>query len=302
MRLIEQGGIGNGEPGTALALGYFDGIHIGHAKVIETAGKYAKAHGLHLAVFTFERADGAEGKARRLLTPKQKHAVLESLGVEFCFEPSFSSFRDLSPRMFFTEKVLKEYAAKSLFCGENFGFGARRAGNTQTLKEFCAEFGLQLSVLPLAMWEGEPVSSSRIRNALAEGEIEAVNAMLGRPYEILFPVERGKGFGHRHGFPTINQKYPESMQAPRYGVYITSTFVGGEWRPSATGYGTRPTVQGQDASCETFIPSYEGDLYGQEVAVRFYKRIAQVSKFSSAQELASAVQRWARQAETFFSS
>ena len=300
MQVIEQGGLSPSGADTALALGYFDGVHLGHAQVINAAGGYAKTHGLRLAVFTFIK-DGADTAFKKRILPQwQKQAALQALGVEVCFTPLFSSFSRLSPRQFFCDSIINKYRAKALFCGENYGFGAQRAGDTQLLATLCKEFQLHLEVLPLAVWKGAPVSSSRIRGTLAMGDMEEAAAMLGRPYEICFLVQHGQGLGQELGFPTINQHFPADMQEPAPGVYITSTFLDGVWRPSATGYGNRPTVGGQNNSCETFIPGYQGNLYGKEVKIRFYQRMGEVQKFATQQQLAGAVQGWASQALHYF--
>lgn len=299
MEIIRQGGLPPGGPGTALALGYFDGIHIGHQEVIGAARREAGDRGLRLAVFTFGGGSPVKGQ-KSIQSPEQKHDVLVALGVDVCFEPSFESFRHLAPRAFFDEWLAGAYGARAMACGDNFGFGAGRAGNTRLLREWCKEKDISLSVLPMALYKGQPVSSSRIRGALAEGTIEDVNAMLGRPYEIDFPVGKGQQFGRAHGFPTINQRFPEGMQAPAYGVYITAAEVEGKAYASATGYGTRPTLNGQDATCETFILGYDGDLYGKRVQVRFYEKIDETQKFEGPEALAAAVQAWAGQARRYF--
>ncbi len=301
MQIIRQGGLAPEGPGTALALGYFDGVHIGHVQVVEAAAEYAALHGLRLAVFTFLRGGPKEEK-KLVMSESQKQRALEALGVELCFEPDFESFSALSPREFFSERMVKQYRAQAVFCGENYGFGARREGNTAVLAGLCKEQGLHLSVLPLAVWKGAPVSSSRIRGTLAMGDMEDVQAMLGRPYEISFPVQHGQGLGRSFGFPTINQVFPEEMQPPAFGVYITSTLLDGVWHPSATGYGNRPTVNGESPTCETFIPGVSGDLYGRELCVRFYKRLAGLQRFASPKELAEAVRGWAGQAQAYFAA
>lgn len=285
---------------TAVALGYFDGVHTGHRTVLERANAYAQQHGLTLAVFTFTIPQGGGMKGRQLLSPEQKHEKLAEIGAEICFEPPFASFSALTPEQFFQEMLLGEFGAKALFCGDDFAFGAGRAGNTKTLKKMCAEAGIHLEVLPVVSWQGEEVSSTRIRKALENGDMAAANAMLGYPYEIDFPVQHGQQLGSTLGFPTINQIFPPERQAPAQGVYITQTEVDGRLWPSATGYGVRPTVNGSSPTCETFIPGYSGDLYERRIKVRFYKKIADTTKFASIQELTQAVHAWAKQAVEYF--
>lgn len=299
MQITKDGNYTGTLEGTALALGFFDGLHTGHKAVISAAVNEARKAKLAPAVFTFSM-NGEGPKGDLLLTPEQKHRALEEFGVEFCFEPGFSSFHDLSPRQFFDQMLVGQYKAKAVFCGEDFGFGAKRAGNAALLGGFCAEAGILFNALPMAYWRGAAVSSSRIRRALAAGQIEEANTMLGRPYEIELPVRHGKGLGHTLGFPTLNQVYPEGMQAPKYGVYITQTLIDGRAWPSATGYGTRPTVNGEQPTCETFVPGFSGNLYGARIRVRFYKYLSGSVKFESAEKLADAVREWAGEALAFF--
>lgn len=283
---------------TAVALGFFDGIHIGHQSVIKQAAEYAKQHGLQLAVFTFTRPVSIKGK--RLVTLAQKHRILEELKVEFCFEPSFYSFHSLTPGQFYEDMLRGEYHAKALFCGEDFAFGANRGGNVALLSQMCRPDGVHLGITPTTYYKQEPVSSSRIRATLQQGDIEDVNEMLGRPYEVELPVRHGAHLGTKLGFPTINQIYPDDMQTPKDGVYITDTWLNDRYWPSSTGYGNRPTVNGVGDTCETFVPGYTGDVYGQTVRVRFYKYVSEMIRFDSLEELTTAVQQWAQEAVDYF--
>lgn len=299
MKIVIKGEYKGGKEGTSLALGFFDGMHIGHESVISEAVSYAKAHDLDPGVFTFTFDDQNSTKGRQILSLREKHESLERLGILYCFEPPFSSFRNLSPEDFFYQCLLGEYRAKALFCGVNYGFGAKRAGDTELLARLCAENGIKLVTVPLTFWRGERVSSTRIREALAAGIIEDVNTMLGRPYEIDLPVQHGRKLGSTLGFPTINQHIPAFMQTPREGVYITETEVNEVRMPSVTGYGSRPTVNGAEPTCETFIPGFTGDLYEKTIKVLFYKRIADTKKFDSTEELAAAVLGWAGEAREY---
>ncbi|NLW79655.1 MAG: riboflavin biosynthesis protein RibF [Ruminococcaceae bacterium] len=295
-RIVPEDGI---KP-TAVALGFFDGVHIGHQAVISAARDAAVAAGWQPAVFTFTQPSGQSTKGRQIITLDQKNHVLAELGVQYCFEPPFESFSALSPEAFFAEMLMGEYRAKALFCGENYGFGAKRAGNVQRLRELCYANGIHLNVVPTTLYQGLAVSSSRIRQALAAGDMPAAAAMLGRPYAIDYPVRHGRQIGSKLGFPTLNQTFPPEVQPPAFGVYITQAVVDGKAWPSATGYGTRPTVDDGAPTCETFIPGFEGDLYGRPVQVRFYKKIADPTRFENLEALAEAVQSWARQAQGFF--
>lgn len=288
--------------GSAIALGFFDGVHIGHQAVIKAAVEYAAAQGLEPAVFTFSLPLKSGMKGRRICTDAEKHRQMEALGVRCYLEPPFEEFCRLSPQQFVQEVLADLCSAKAVFCGDNFTFGANAAGDVNLLRELCAPLGIRVHMVSMAQYEGQTVSSSRIRQALEAGEIGAANAMLGRPYRIGFPVRHGKGLGRTLGFPTINQLYPEGFVMPKFGIYITRVWAGGGWHAGATGLGTRPTVDesGANPSCETFIPGFEGDLYGEAPQLEFYKHIAPSRRFASLTELTACVNDAAAQALEYF--
>ena len=286
--------------GSSVALGYFDGLHIGHQTVVRQAVEKAEEKGLVPALFTFRLPEESRIKGPRLLSTEHKHQRAAGLGVELYMAPDFEEFCGFSPEAFVEKILIGCYHAKEVFCGENFTFGSKKSGNVKVLAQLCAQKGIGVTVLPLLEYEGLPVSSTRIRKALEDGEVELANALLGAPYQIDFPVRRGKGLGHTLGFPTINQHYPAGFQTPREGVYITRTWVDGVWYPSATGYGTRPTVNGVLPTCETFLPGYEGSLYGQSPVVEFYKYLWPTRKFDTLQQLTECVMDAAAQARRFF--
>ncbi len=285
----------------ALAMGFFDGVHIGHAAVIGAARELSVRENLRCAVFTFTQEQGLSHKGKQLINSEQKHKALKNLGVEICYEPPFESFSRLSPQEFFESMILRQYNAKAIFCGEDFQFGAGRSGNIKVLGELCKKHGVSLNIVSTAQYEGQVTSSTRIKRELCNGNIEQVNGMLGRPYEIYAAVNHGKQLGSKLGFPTINQRFDEGLCTPAYGVYITKTLVDDREWPSATGWGTRPSIQdGEVPSCETFIPGFDGELYGQKVCVQFYEKIADTCVFSSQEALANAVKGWAKAAVDFF--
>lgn len=290
------------ERGSAVALGFFDGVHIGHRAVIAAAVDRARAEGLEAAVFTFSLPAGHGMKGGRLISDEEKHRRIGELGADCFFEPPFEEFCDLSPEAFVTDVLRGMYNAKAVFCGDNFTFGKKAAGNVAVLKALCAPLGIRVEVVPMALYKGETVSSTRIRAALAAGDIPGANAMLGRPYAIDFEVRRGKGLGHTLGMPTLNQVYPDGFACPRYGVYVTRALVEGAWRPGATGFGQRPTVNktGEGATCETFLPGFSGELYGRRVTVEFMAYIAESHRFDNTDQLREAVMGWARTAQEWF--
>lgn len=282
----------SGNKASSVALGFFDGVHLGHRAVIRAAVELAEKEGYEAAVFTFGLPLANTLKGGRICTEAEKRRQLEGLGVHHYLNPSFEEFKDLSPEDFVNVVLAKICRAKAVFCGSNFTFGKKAAGNVALLKELCAPLGIRVFEVPMTIWQGEPVSSTRIRKALEAGDMPAVNAMLGRPYQVEFPVQHGKGLGRTLGFPTINQIFPEGYMTPKEGIYITLTMVlPGVWLPSATGFGRRPTVDkaGAAPTCETFIAQYEGDLYDECPRVQFFEYLAPTQKFESLEALSACV-------------
>ena len=303
-RLADIPPAGGRRPGTAVALGFFDGVHTGHRAVIDAAVDWAKHSGLAPAAFSFTLPAGHAMKGGRLITEEEKRARIAALGVEEFFEPAFGEFCDLSPEQFAGGMLAGRFGAKAVFCGDNFTFGKKAAGRVEDLRALCAPLGIRVQVVPMTLYEGETVSSTRIRAALAAGDIPAANAMLGRPYAIDFEVRHGKGLGRTLGMPTINQVFPAGFAQPRYGVYATRVWLDGAPHAGATGFGVRPTVDpsGQNPTCETFIPGFAGRVYGLRVRVEFLRRIADSQKFATTEELRAAVMGWADAAAAVFAA
>lgn len=279
--------------GACVALGYFDGVHLGHRLVLERAAEKARALGCDSAAFTFLPPENGAVKGKAILTPGEKARRIAALGIGHYICPPFETFCAFSPEEFVRDILIGLFGARAVFCGENFTFGKGRAGDVQTLRGLCARYGAGVESLPLMERDGAPVSSSRIRACLAEGDVEAANAMLGEPYSVELPVRHGKRLGTALGFPTINQIYPAGMLLPRQGVYVTRVLLDGRWLAGATGLGTRPSVSGggTDVTCETFIPGFSGDIYGDTVRVRFCRFLWPTQKYDSLEALAAMVRR-----------
>ena len=276
---------------TAVALGYFDGIHIGHQFLIGQTKQYAAENNLSPAVFTFTKNVKLGHKGKDILSAGQKAEIMENMGIELFYSPDFIEFAGFTPEEFVEDILVESMGAKAVFCGENFFFGKNRSGNVTVLKKLCTEKGVEVFIVPTVELDGITVSSSEIRKALAEGDIPLANRMLGRPYTIDFRVVHGKKLGRKMGTPTINQIYPDSMCTPKEGVYITATVVEGRRYPSATGYGDRPTVNGTYQSCETTIADFDGDLYEEKVRVEFYEYLFPTQKFENISQLSDMIHR-----------
>ena len=231
---------------------------------------------------------------------------MADVGVEICLEPPFEAFRALLPEQFVQQVLVQCLHAKAVFCGDNFTFGARAIGNVTLLRALCAKHGITVEIVPMAQYGGQVVSSTRIRAALEEGRVEDANAMLGAPYAIDWAVTHGKGVGStKLGTPTMNQNYPAGTLQPCCGVYITRIRLGGRWYPAATGIGRRPTVDSAaDAvvTCESYVPDFCGDVYGEAPVLEFYKYLCPVRKFNSMDELAALIRHAAAESQAYFAA
>ena len=199
--------------GSAVALGYFDGIHLGHRAVIGGAVDWARAHGAAPAVFTFQLPAGSRMKGRRLLSTEDKHRIIAGLGVEHYLVPAFEDIQAMTPEQF-VRGLVTDCRARALFCGENFTFGAKAAGDPGLLRQLCAPLGVEVYVQPMAQFEGKPVSSSRIRSALEGGDIPAANAMLGAPYAIIRISIMGQGWAAPWVCPPSTRSIPQATSCP----------------------------------------------------------------------------------------
>ncbi len=274
---------------TAVALGYFDGVHIAHQSLIQQMCTYAAANNLEKAVFTFTKSVPLGHKGKDILTKSRKLNAMRNMGIDLYYSPDFLDFSSLTPEEFVKNILIDSMGAKAVFCGENFFFGKNRRGNVQVLKQLCEKYNIVFVQAETVFLHGEIVSSTAIRTALSEGNVEKANAMLGRPYGVDFQVVHGKKIGRTIGTPTINQLYPNTMCSPKPGVYITCTTIDGKKYPSATGLTNRPTVNGRGYTCETFILGFEGDLYNQNVQVDFHSFLFEARKFDSLQQLGDMI-------------
>lgn len=291
--------------GSAVALGFFDGVHLGHRRVLGAAVRWAAENGCTPAAFTFLLPMQGGFKGQRLMLTGQKHRLISGLGIQQYMEPPFVEFCALTPEQFVEQVLVGCFAARAVFCGGNFTFGAKAAGNVGTLQALCAARGIAVQVVDMARYQGLPVSSSRIRAALAQGQLEDANAMLGAPYTVVLPVIHGKGVGtSRLGTPTLNQAYPDGALVPAQGVYLSRVWLQGRWWPAATGISTRPTVDGPGApvSCETYVPGFAGDAYGQAPALELHRYYGPIQRFDTLAELRALILQAGEASTAYFAA
>ena len=288
-----------GNKRTAVALGAFDGLHIGHKAVIERT----LHSGFMPVVFTFwdNPAEKLSGTCKYLTTPEERIRILESWGVEAIVMPNFADVADWSVKQFLN-MLRDDLCAAELSSGEDFSFGKYAAGNTKILGAFCAQEGITLHLTPPVLYDGERVSATRIRAAMESGAIEAANAMLGRPFGFAFEVVPGNRLGRTIGIPTINQAFPKAFILPRFGVYASAVHVDGEVFCGVTNVGVKPTVGSDHALSETWIPEFSGDLYGRTLRLELLGFIRDERKFANLEELRGVIHENAVTAKEIFSA
>ena len=262
---------------TVLAMGFFDGVHLGHGALLERAKARAAALGAAPAVLTFDTHPGLLVRGERvplLYSGKDRAWLLRRFyGIESIHYVNFTPEVMRMPAEEFLAHTLERYAPVHFVVGENFRFGSGGRGTPEMLRAWCVEHAIGCDVVPLIEVGGAPVSSTRIRALVAGGEISEANALLGHPHLLTDTVRRGFHLGRTLEFPTVNMRFSEGVLPPRFGVYASRVCLpGGACRDAVTNIGIRPTFdrEGENGvTVETHIPGFDGDLYGQSVCVEF---------------------------------
>ena len=284
--------------GSSVALGMFDGVHMGHRRILTAAKNKSTELGISTSVLLFSSSPHG---ARELLPLCDRLHEMEKMGVHFAYVYDFAELRDKSPEAFVREALRDTVHARAVFAGYNYRFGAGAAGDSDALVHLCREHGIECGITERVEALGDAVSSSRIRALLGAGEIEAANVLLTYPYYLRAPVEHGKALGRRMGLPTINQTFGERHAPLAHGIYYTKTVLDGRAYPSVSNVGLRPTVETTDAvNLETHILDFDGDLYGKTVTVEFYGRGRAEKQFADTDALRLAIAEDCRLAREYF--
>lgn len=266
---------------TIYALGFFDGVHLGHQALLKACRELAQMHGSQAGAVTFTaHPDGLVfGKAPALLsTNEDKKRLLYAYGMDTVVELPFDRTLMTTHWSDFLTQLIAGGAA-GFVCGDDFRFGAGGSGTAKELTDFCQSRGFPCAVVPEQMLDGERISSTRIRASLELGDMEQVTTLLGHPYILTGQVMTGKQLGRTIGVPTANLSVPEGLLTPPYGVYACKVrFVGREYA-AVTNVGIRPTVSGEGVTVEAHLLDFDGDLYGTEITVAFYKYLRPEQKF-----------------------
>ena len=282
---------------TAVALGAFDGLHIGHRTVIQPVIESGELP----VVFTFwdDPAETLAGHCDYLTTPQERLRILESWGVQAVVIPDFAAVAEKTADEFL-EMLRDDMNAEFISCGGDFRFGQKAAGKVPQMADFCTANGIHLHIAPAVLHEGVRVSSTRIREAVKSGDMSLANTMLGRPFGFEFEVVHGNRLGRTIGIPTINQTFPEKFILPRFGVYASAVYVNGEIYCGVTNIGVKPTVGSDHALSETWMPDFSGDLYGETLRLELLGFIRDERKFANLEELRGEIEKNAVTAKEIF--
>ena len=291
------------QPRSVLALGMFDGVHLGHQALLRQAAEAARALDACTVAFTFTDAPGKllHLPMTSLSTPEQRKRWLEAAGADRVDMVDFTrDFADLSPEAFI-DYLQVRYDVAALAAGFNYSFGKYGAGTAETLKKLGEKRGFRVLIAEPVQVDGEPVSSSRIRALVSEGKMEAARVLLGRPYTLTGTVVSARNIGHTLGYPTANVETGEQLLPPD-GVYATLACVDGTDRPAVTNVGRNPTVAGERRTVETYVLNESLSLYGRELSVAFLSRLREERTFPSLEALSEQIGRDVQTAKKLFDS
>ena len=291
--------------GTSVTLGNFDGIHLGHRKLISTAKEYALKHALKSVVFTFSPHPmfllKNKPHSALIMSPEEKKYSIEKSGIDLYIEYPFSlEFASMEPEKFAKEIIFDKLKCKVLVVGENYKFGAKQKGDSNLLKKLGKENGVEVIIVPAVLFENERVSSTRIRNCLINKDIEKANLLLGSPYFILGEVVEGKRLGRKLGFPTLNVLADPVKLFPPDGVYATKTVYCNEIFYGVTNVGYNPTVSGNYKVVETYLFNFHKFVYGEMLKTYFFKWLRDEEKFENIDILQKQLQTDAENALKYF--
>ena len=282
---------------SVIALGFFDGVHRGHAELIKTAKQRAKELNAEAAVLSFDVSPEAVimGHSVPLIGSINTRAdlVRRYFGVDNVIIYHFDKKTMEMPWQDFIDSLIEKYSAAHLVIGHDFHCGYKGQGNPQRISEYCAKIGIGCDVIPKFTLDGITVSSTYIRELIASGDIDRANYFMGHPFVFAGTVRDGRKVGRKLGTPTINlDGDDESLVLPARGVYATKVLLDGGEKPAVTNIGVRPTFgENEKLTVETYILDYDGDLYGKYIRIEFFKFLRGEKKFESTEELSAQIAR-----------
>ncbi len=280
---------------SVMTLGNFDGVHLGHQRLLGEVARRAARQGLASLVLTFDphpaRVLSPENPPLLITTLERRLQMIASLGVDLTLVMKFTSDLSLLSAREFVEKVLiGKLSPQSVLVGYNFSFGKNREGTPELLKKMGEELGFDVQIIEPVILRGGAVSSSRIREALQEGGVAEAKEMLGCPFEISGVVVKGKGLGKGLGFPTANLAWDNEL-LPKNGVYACLVERGGSVHKGVVNIGTAPTIKGGGLSVEAYILDFSGEVYGDRIKLLFIDRLREERRFEGAAALREQIER-----------
>ena len=291
-----------------MALGFFDGIHIGHAALMNMIIKRAREYDAEPAVLTFDvHPDSLVFKKNVPLinsADDRERILSRCFGIDDVVVVHFSQSVMHMDWKVFIDELIDDMELCHIVVGHDFKFGYKGLGTAEKLKEYCAQRGVGCDIIPPVCKDGVIVSSTLIRGLIESGEIEKANEYLGRPHTLTDVVRSGYHLGTQMGTPTINMRFPDGVIIPRHGVYAAKVYLeGGESYVAVTNVGIRPTVgNGNSVTVESHLLDYSGNLYGRQARVEFYKFLRPEKKFSGFEELSTQIRRDTESAKEYFES
>jgi len=292
---------------TSVTLGNFDGLHLGHRALINLTKQFAEEEGLKSIVFTFLPHPrfffGKDGNFALVMAPSEKKFAMEQMGVDAYIEYPFTKeFAAMSPTDFANDLIFDQLKCKVLIVGENYHFGYKQGGNYEMLRQIGEKRGVKVIAVPAVFYEGERVSSSRIRQCLVDKNLEEANRMLVTPYFILGEVAQGKKLGRTIGFPTTNIDAHPMKLFPPNGVYATLTLYDGKFYYGMTNIGKNPTVNGTHKIVETHIFDFSQKIYGETLQTYCFHWIRSEVKFSNVEALQQQLAKDKESSKGYFAS
>jgi phosphoribosyl 1,2-cyclic phosphate phosphodiesterase len=292
--------------GSTLAVGNFDGIHLGHQAILSASVARAREINAKATALTFDpfpqKVLRPESAPLRISTTEQRLRCFAAIGMDAAVVLPFThDLARLSPQEFVDQILVKDLQVRAVFVGENFRFGHKQAGNARVLVELGAQRGFDVVIIPPVIHKREVVSSTIIRREIACGDVAHAGRLLGRPFVLTGKVVSGTGTGRRFTFPTLNLAAEQEL-LPARGVYVTRTLLEGESRTrrSVTNVGVRPTFNGSALSVETHVLESLGETSPGRIEVHFWKRLREEKKFSGHEELRAQIARDIATADRFF--
>ena len=291
---------------TIYALGFFDGVHMGHTQLLLQCHSLAYAHDCCAGVVTFGSHPESlvRGNAPRLINSVHDREWLlrEKYAMDRVLTLPFDERMRTMPWEDFLNMLRREHRAAGFVCGEDFRFGHKGGGNAALLEEYCRRENLPCRVVPDQILDGIRVSSTYIRQQLEDGDMATAVKFLGHPHILSGIVVHGKALGRTLGIPTANLQLPEGLAVPKFGVYACSCLIDGVRYPAVTNLGTRPTVEGSNITVEPWILDYSGDLYGRRIILEFHYFLRPEMKFPSLDALKEEIHRNADETRAYLNT